>query len=508
MGTLLPSTVTYRVSAFVNGSPLEDCGITGAGSEIQPYFINSVADDPDLAGLLVYLQTPGGVPVGERVRYALEVTERRDASGEEEAALQTASLAVSPAEAAPDETVIYVSRFDERLPAITLPEGLAIGRYTLVIRVLGLHETLYQAEKPVFFLDDADFALGELRYYRPGGEDSSILPPGVTVLLEAQVSTDPRLDPWLVWYNGKDKVSAMPVSGGFSRLLWKAPEQTGFQTLRAELFPYDPQEGEAGLNGYVKELSLPISVKYGNAEEAPGEGPVTLARYRLEGNLADSQSPGRELEAEGEGEDLWLPWNRFYGLALGPDRAYSLSLPPIPAGKSRSALRLLVSLAPLREGPVLSAALSLNDNPGASELDLSFVYAEGGIVLNWSAGPDLGSLRLSSGVMDEGALVRAAFDLTPDADGTGLILSLPGEGQAEEAGEAPYIPGRLGGQGSLRLGGAPALAIPAAPAAVEEAPGPVSETEAAETGTPPEAEEPEPSGPVFILDELSLSLIP
>jgi hypothetical protein len=530
MGALLPSTVTYRVSAFIDGSSVEDCGIARTGSEIQPYFVNSVADDPDIAGLLLYLQTSGGVPVGERVRYALKETGDQAVTGA--AALTTgigAPQAVSPADTAFfPETVVYVSRFEGRLPAMILPEDLEIGRYTLVFRVLGLHETLHRTEKPVFFLGDADFALEELHYYRPEGEDSSIIPPNVTVLLEAQVSADPRLEPWLVWYNGKGKVSEMPVSGRFSRLLWKTPEQTGFQTLRAEFFPYDPRDGEQGPNGYVKELSLPVSIRYGKAEETGEEGPLTLARYRLEGNLADSLSPEQEMKAEGDGEDLWLPWNRLYGLALGSERGYTLTLPPVPAGKSDKTLRFLISLVPLRDGRIFHAVLPLDGDPGPEKIELDFAYAEGAIILNWSAGPDTGSARLSTGITDEAAgLVKAALDLTPDADGLGIALSLPGE-EAPEAGEIPHIPGRLGKQGSLRMGGDTLAAAPVSATALVPAvtfvpadlEGDAGPGEAALSGPEPPlaasfeaeaplmAEEPEASGPVFILDEFSLILLP
>ena len=69
---LFPSNGSYQVKILVNSGSLEDCSIISSADQIQPYFTVSVADDPDLIGLLVYIQNDQGRIVGEKIRYTLQ----------------------------------------------------------------------------------------------------------------------------------------------------------------------------------------------------------------------------------------------------------------------------------------------------------------------------------------------------------------------------------------------------------------------------------------------------
>ncbi|MDR2103026.1 MAG: hypothetical protein LBP42_02865, partial [Treponema sp.] len=77
--TVLPSggRTYYRVNAMVNRIPLDEYSIIKQGDEIRPYFINSVANDPDILGLTVFIQTPSGVTVSPKVQYTLKPEENK-----------------------------------------------------------------------------------------------------------------------------------------------------------------------------------------------------------------------------------------------------------------------------------------------------------------------------------------------------------------------------------------------------------------------------------------------
>jgi hypothetical protein len=96
MDTILPSSVTYQVSASVGKTSLDDYSVVGKNDAVQPVFINPTVNDPDLTGLLVYLRNPEGETVGEKVYYLLKTAEN-----------QAQSPSQSPAE---DETQGPVQR--------------------------------------------------------------------------------------------------------------------------------------------------------------------------------------------------------------------------------------------------------------------------------------------------------------------------------------------------------------------------------------------------------------
>jgi hypothetical protein len=505
MATVLPSSTAYRVSALINQKSLEDCGIAAAGSEIRPYFANSVVDDPDIAGLLVYLQTPGGLTVGDKIRYTLA-----SKAGPASAADTDEAATV------PIEKTIPVTQFSGQLPAIPFPAGLAIGRYILVFEVLGLRDTLYREEKALFFLGSAELALDEIVYYRSEGESSSILPPGMTVMLEARISADPRLHPWLVWYDGKNRINEGPVADGFIRIFWKAPEQTGFQTLRAELFPFEPQSGERTIPGYIKELSLPVSAKFGNSGQGT-QDPVTVALYRLEGDVADSRRAGQDLRALDNGEPLWLPGRRVYGLALGPVHAYAAPSPLFTPPETGGTLRLSFSFIPLKDAPLLNGSFALKDNP-LSSLNLELACLNGDLVLVWALGPDRGTTAIPlRGGEREGELLHAALDFVLEDGAFSLALGQgePGDGMTEVLPRTPGIPT---GQGVFRLGGAATMpaeagatqAGAATTGAAEDgtAAGMAGETPDQDRAADEGAGDAEATAPALILDEFSLIFFP
>jgi len=317
--TMLPSTGSYQVRTLVNGSSLESCSIIRSDDKIRPYFTISVANDPDLIGLLVYFENSQGEVAGEKVRYILKTYAEEVKSAEtekkEEAKPNTTNDKTSeetnktteeqvtttekitqkteetektevkeqktgelPEQETVQETVkekkavidtkpvvkntvvdITVKSLSEELPYLPLPKTLDIGPYTLVFEAIGLKETLSRTETSVFYLGNAEFYLKDISIYLSGQASSQLISPGTTVMLETRLDFDSRLDPYVIWYNGKNIISEGKISNGAGTILWKAPDQAGFYSLRLEIFPLQLKRNN--YTGVSREITLPVSPK-------------------------------------------------------------------------------------------------------------------------------------------------------------------------------------------------------------------------------------------------------
>jgi hypothetical protein len=431
MDTILPSSVTYQVSALVGTRSLDECSVIGKDDAARPVFMNSVVNDPDLTGLLVYLQNPEGERVGNKVYYLLKgaesldrglsrgpeenppqnpVEDRIPEQGEgfaedtpesEENSGKAKNEIPDPVKKEEGETFIPVSRLDKDIPAFPFPENLKIGNYSLVFEVLGEKQTLYRTERSVHYIGDARFALGDIQSYLPGvSAGSYLIPPGLAVMLEAQVAVDPRLDPYIVWYDGKKRITEGRIADGTSRFLWEAPAQTGFHTIRAELFPFNPAGAASGngnsrttgrssvpeLRGRVKELALPVSEKGGKPGFSVPERGEILHWYQFAGNLRDSMAKGgnREKDLGGSADrDLsWVPSEGIYGLSVKAGETYQLPRLSFSLDEeNQGGGSFLLRVKPLAEGTLLSASFNAAGSSG-NTLTMAVVYQEQSLRLN------------------------------------------------------------------------------------------------------------------------------
>jgi len=332
--TLLPSR-SYQVRTLVNGNSLENCSIIRSDDKIRPYFAVSVAHDPDLIGLLVYFENSQGEVMGEKIQYILqsyakevkpveteiekepdttddktfeetniiteteeetiaeEITEEIEESEENEAKEQKAwelpeygtvkekwSFTETKPVVRSAGIEIAVKSLSEELPYLPLPKTLEIGPYVLVFEAIGVRETLSRTETSIFYLGSAKFYLNDISMYLPSQSGSQLIPPGTTVMLEARLDFDSRLDPYVIWYNGKNIISAGKISNGAGIILWKAPEQASFYSLRLEAFPL--QLRRSSYTGISREVTLPVSPKavnsgyfFENNQEYTARSPLT-----------------------------------------------------------------------------------------------------------------------------------------------------------------------------------------------------------------------------------------
>jgi hypothetical protein len=573
LDTILSSNLStnsvYRVNAVVEGRSLDECAIVGIDSRIRPYFIDTIEGDPDITGLVVFLETPEGELASRKVRYvpgsaeqsseqavgtdrstagqmggndlsgtpAEQTEDGETVSGEIESAVDAEDPDLESGEsgrdeplpvgdgsspdgnfsreeegaaaeqvsglddgwergtvyqirgkrsfsgngeiADPDELVVYVPKLSGELPALLVPEKLAIGPYVLVFQVLGLQGVLSHSEKLIYYVSDAELALGDIQTYHPGNvERSGVVSPGSVLMLETKVSADARLEPYIVWYHGKNRIKEGPVSEGVDQLLWRTPAQTGFQAIKAEIFPFAPPAAYKNANGLVKELSLAISSK--QARRAVGSTetlqPDSLIRlYQLGGDLSDSlafQDGGRELVPGNDTIIAWLPKTGIYGLAAGFGRSYTIPGPLFTPdenlpGRGQFVFRFAIQSS----GIIFSGVFTLDKTSQTLKLDLSCDTNTNRLTLSCALGDEIREQTLFLPFSGRDEWITVAVDFTTENKEFRTELSLLSVGNGEllaelaslsdksvPAGKGIVLPGALTGKGVFRIG---AAAVPA-----------------------------------------------
>jgi len=441
--TLFSSGGTYQVKALVNGNSIENCSIIRQNDKIIPYFAISVVDDPDLMGLLVYLQNSDGDIIGDRVLYTTDPvddatlietpqteTEPEDTDSEKteegagvkkeeenrtviqaESGLpkqimeKRTSIETKPAAKKYDK-VILIKSFEQEMPNFPLPKNMEIGAYTLIFEAVSRSATLSFTETYIFYLGGMEFKLKDISMYLPWLSDTSLIPPGVNVLLEAGLDFDSSLNPYVIWYNGKNVISEGSISEGAGKILWKAPEQAGFYSLRLEVLPYKLKQNYTGI---FREITIPVSAKaapigyfFENGPDyhakrplvagtaypeyarqaaegagsalagsatagsvapantdaaAPIPAPEPLRWYRFDGSLDEtSLKPERVFKTENENLPRWAAAGQSYGLSADKDDNYFLK--PVSffrKGQDQGGGIFLFYIKPVTEGTVFSA---------------------------------------------------------------------------------------------------------------------------------------------------------
>jgi hypothetical protein len=394
MDTVLLSTGSYQVDALVGQFSLNEYSVIAAGDTVLPYFVNSVRGDPDLDSLVLYVEDGGQRVLGPRVSYAAaagwlntekdtedrvpgaaaekiveeggkgeagkveKTAETGDGDGDGEEVKEGGKRVNNFVPPAVEEVTIRTADFTGKLPPFPLPEGLEIGGYTLVFEIRGVRGVLSRARQPFYYIGDQKFTVGEIRHYLPEfSENKYLVSQGLTVMLEVPVEYGGGLDPYIIWYNGKNKISEGFAAAGMDRLLWAAPLRSGFHTVRAELFPFKPQTGP---KGRVKEFSLPVSPK--NDRKAAAGGAETgeyLYRYQFAGDLLeDGTGVGLDPVQRSELPLSWYPAEQVYGLGLRAGDIYETPGYTLDLSKDEwGELKLFIRALSLEDGGIFTASL-------------------------------------------------------------------------------------------------------------------------------------------------------
>jgi len=393
MDTILPSTGTYKVSAQVNGLNMDNCSFAGSNDTIMPYFEESVSNDPDITALVVFLKDSSGEPTGVKVSYNidenyvesgedLDYGDTGDDSAQEAAASgeNTGSEAADDAKEAVSEKIVKtkkkgkyqigdeidipVKNFDKKLPAYPLPEDLPMGLYTIVYQVMGGKQILQKTEKIFFHLANTVFSFDGVQIHLPGvAEGAQLIQKGSVIMLETKLNFDSRLDPYIIWYNGKSIISEGSLSEGAGSILWKAPEQSGFFSLRVEVLPVFQHHG---LAGFSRDVPLFVSSKTSGMHLFSKDLPGLMHLYLFEGNLNDSITAASSellIKNYAGSAPKWLPSDGVYALASGTGDVYALPKVSFSNGENNN-WRILFRFKPVDKGDIFS--VQFGSSPGVA----------------------------------------------------------------------------------------------------------------------------------------------
>jgi hypothetical protein len=478
-----------------------------SGDKIRPYFAVSVEDDPDLIGLLVYFQDLQGKISGEKIKYTVrpdadEITQVETKTQEDakqdadevvseqaevehrdkaEGKVKTIATVSAVEEDQKKEIEIVVKSLAGQLPAFPLPPSLGIGSYTLVFEALGNRETLSRTEIDIFYLGNAEFNLKDIAMFLPGLSGSQLISPSTTVLLEARLDFDSRLDPYVIWYNGKNIISEGKISAGAGSILWVAPELAGFYSLRLEAFPFQLKRNSTGV---FRGIALPVSPKavdmgyFFTAQSPMAKGtafpelvavtiqegsdnenthlPLELLQwYQFEGSLDSSiPLPGDEqslLPVNNRKAPRWASAGQTYGLSTGSNDAYQL--PPVSffhRDQDRGGGVLLSHIRLPAEGTILSVFFPLKSS--SSEGAWIEMISEGNIVaLIINAGGAVIEIPVYLDISELQGFIPIVMEFYINPYRMEAKITL-GENLKSNAGSIS-LPVALSGEGIIRMGG-------------------------------------------------------
>jgi hypothetical protein len=345
---------------------------------IRPYFLKPATQDSDISGFQISLKTAEGVQRNETLEYTVSRSnflemKITDSVKRENPMSGGANRALYYLQS--DPRPVFISDLDN-IPPYNLPPDLAIGRYIMLFHILRKTKNsetsiLSTTEKPFFYLDDAQFIVDDLRMYAPNPTDSPFAPAETAILIEAPLSADERLDPYIMWFDGKKKLNTGKTAHGAGRLLWKTPSIEGFKNIRAEIFPFPPFQKTAGV---LKEISIPITAKEKSNGYFAGQAKRFSHWYWFRGNLQDEQERNQLIRRQYQ-LDQWFPTgDRYYGLGLGIN-SYLIPSAHFTASKTEKKFgQLLFRISLVSDGII--AKITFESMDGSSIGVLSLVSEE------------------------------------------------------------------------------------------------------------------------------------
>jgi hypothetical protein len=434
------SSGSYKINAQINGISLNECSYIVLNDSITPYFEESISKDPDITSLIVQLRNDIEDVPGWRVVYSLKKETEQYSQA------------------------IQVENLDSDLPSFKIPSDLPMGSYSFVFQIMSGKNILQKTEKEIYFLGDVSFAYDGIDIHLPGiSNNSQLVSKNQVVMLEAKLNFDEKLDPYIVWYDGKAKIAEGKYSEGAGCLFWKAPEQINFYPLRAEVFPV--RRGDS-FTGYKRDVFVVVSPATPNINLISEKIPELTQWYVFEGNLNDSTKPPpaehRAASGINTGRPRWMPFNGTYGLATGEDSLFALPKITTQKGVLRDSWQMLFRFKPINEGSILkvnfdsssnvSLDLSLNDEKLVITLlsstnevshiynlpldDDSFIVM--GVNIFITPGYIAAKVNILGETAEQGELAWASVNMeTANVNDFQIILGYASEG--EEDGEEKYI---------------------------------------------------------------------
>jgi len=392
---ILTSADIYKINARIDGVPLEDCSYVKSTDSINLSFEDPVSDDPDVSALVVFLKNSAGDVAGWKVTYTIDPSAAKKETALKQNEKETDEKQIEKKAFVfnenGDEIIIPVVNLDGELPSFQIPESLSVGNYTLNLQIMNKKEVLQKTEKNIYYIGRTAFSYEGINVYLPGAVDTPhLVPKESVVMLEVNLKFDARLNPYIIWYDGKNKISEGKFSDGAGAIFWKTPEQNGFFSLCAEVFP---MEKSGDLAGYKKEISLLVSSNVNNIHLISSNIEQLKHWYTMEGNLNDlknTASDGNALRLGTKNKPKWMGMDGTYGVATGYNNI--LKLPKISVlHKDTETWQILLRFKPLNNGVILSARF---DSSPDTEMFLSIEGKDLVLKLNSAQKTVLQTVRL------------------------------------------------------------------------------------------------------------------
>ncbi|GAB1484624.1 hypothetical protein MASR2M78_34420 [Treponema sp.] len=372
MDTLITNKAPYSLFVYAGIRNLDDGAVLHAEDSIRPALDSAVRDDPDARGIRVSLKNIEGLPVAGDVEYRLDKKSR------------------SPED---QEGIIYVGGLDGILPSFTLPKDLEVGLYVLTVQVLGENVVLFERQQEVYYLADANLSLDSLQSYPPGTEPSAaapVFPSNILLMLEAKVDFDPRLKPYIIWSSAGKTLSSSYLDKGGNYLLWKTPSESGFHSVRAEIYPEMPKDLK---RPKIAPQSLNLRLAISNQAPIPGFKDSAFQydfHYRLMGTLNDELSPdesNKSLVPVRGNENVWVKMSDTYGLQIGSDDAFKLAPAIQPISENMDVKKTLLTRLSARSTGLIWR-LSFEPSLDTIPLNIEFLVLKDSLALHIFSRPE------------------------------------------------------------------------------------------------------------------------
>jgi len=330
MDFLFPSAGTYKINLLINDVSLDDCSFIRINDEIRPYFEESISDDPDVNALMVFLRDFRGETIGSRIIYGLEHDDYYD-----------------------DDVFILVKSLDGSLPKFPIPDDLQKGRYTFVSQVMSGRNILQRTEKSIYYLSSNYFNYEGINVYLPGiAESPHLIPKETVIMLEVKLEYESSIDPYIIWYEGRRKIGEGKISEGAGQQFWKAPDQSGFFSLRAEIFPAANIDG---LTGYHNGISLLVSSMAIDVHLVSQDIPQLIKWYTFEGDLNDSRTMLPALNPP-----IWKGAENTYGIVTGYGNI--MTFPKTDVHNMTDTWQMLFRFKPVNDGSLFTVQFGSSHN--------------------------------------------------------------------------------------------------------------------------------------------------
>jgi len=173
---------------------------------------------------------------------------------------------------------------EKQLPSLELPE-LETGLYILTCSLYEGEDLLKQTESE-FFVVSGEYTILGITSYPP------VIPPQSKAVFKANIDYPEEADPYIVWSMGEKPIHSGYVSEGADSLNWQTPKNEGVFSIRVELFPFGPADGNFFTFQSEHTMSVEAFVTNDSDEKAGELAPASsyYALFHFRGNTEDSSA--------------------------------------------------------------------------------------------------------------------------------------------------------------------------------------------------------------------------